>query len=269
MTFAQEWDDSSSSSEGRSSTPRRGGKASTTLTRAMRILLVFDDDRAGLSVSDISNELGIHKSLVSRTLTELTSMGFTARDPMDGRRYRLGPTIRRLGSRASNSLSLIQVARPHLERLRELTKETVSLQVRSGTSRYCIDQAESMQAIRRVVEINSPLPLYQGSSGLVLLAFTDSATQKRLIDDFQLSQSEKVLLRKRIDITRENGYAVSFSGRVDGVSGVSVAVVGGSASAVAAIAISGPAVRLDQDVMSTFLPELQIAAKAVSLEGGW
>lgn len=241
---------------------------SMSLTRGLEMLLLFRDPQlSGLTVSDVAGLLKVDKSVASRTLGTLLSLGFIARSPLDSRQFILGPAVAQLGAQANAGVSLVNLARPHMLRLQRATNETVSLQVRRGDQRYCVDQVESAQPIRRVVEMNTPLPLHSGSSGAVLLAFAADQGKRDLVD-FVEEADQVELLRKRVNKAREDGYAVSIGQRVDGISGISAPVHNDRGTAIAAMAISGPAIRWKQEQMLEWKDLLLDSVQALSAEIG-
>lgn len=241
---------------------------STSLNRALDILLLFGDPEVrGLAVSEVARRLDIDKSVASRTLSTLAASGFLAKNPLDSRQYVLGPAIARLGEQASEGVSLLNLARPRLVQLQAMTKETVSLQVRRDRFRYCIDQVESPLPIRRVVEMNTPLPLHQGSSGTVLLAFAKDSERDGLVDAV-VPEGDRAALRARLERARELGYAKSLGERVDGISGISAPILNAQGVAVAAMAISGPAIRLSEADMMSYVDELLRCTRALSMHFG-
>lgn len=241
---------------------------SMSLTRGLDMLLLFRDPQMdGLTVSDAASFLKVDKSVASRTLSRLLASGFVARSPLDNRRYILGPAIVQLGAQASAGVSLVNLARPYMLRLQAATNETVSLQVRRGDQRYCIDQVESSQPIRRVVEMNTPLPLHSGSSGAVMLAFAADYGQGD-VADFVTDANLVENLRERVRKTHEDGFAVSIGQRVDGISGISAPVRNNRGHAIAAMAVSGPAIRWKQEQMLEWKDMLLDSVQSLSADFG-
>lgn len=115
--------------------------------------------------------------------------------------------------------------------------------------------------------MNTPLPLHSGSSGAVLLAFAADQGKRDLVD-FVEEADQVELLRKRVNKAREDGYAVSIGQRVDGISGISAPVHNDRGTAIAAMAISGPAIRWKQEQMLEWKDLLLDSVQALSAEIG-
>ncbi|HEX9353044.1 MAG TPA: helix-turn-helix domain-containing protein, partial [Streptosporangiaceae bacterium] len=97
--------------------------------RVLTLLASFEDSRPELSVTDIADALGVHKSTASRLAATLERTGFLARS---GRRYRLGVEIIRLGTVALRSADIVATMQPAMEKLSQLTGETINLAVPAG-----------------------------------------------------------------------------------------------------------------------------------------
>ena len=69
----------------------------TSVTRALRLLEVFDRYHASRSVAELAHETGLHKSIVTRLMATMARRGFVVQDPST-RRYRIGPMLFSAGS---------------------------------------------------------------------------------------------------------------------------------------------------------------------------
>ena len=98
----------------------------------LTLLTSFEDSRPELSVTEIAEALGVHKSTASRLAAALERTGFLARS---GKRYRLGVEIIRLGTLALRSSDLVATMQPAMEKLSQLTGETINLAVPGRTGR--------------------------------------------------------------------------------------------------------------------------------------
>ena len=119
----------------------------SSLVKALRVLLVLEDSPAGRGVSEIARELGLPKSAVHRMLVTFQQHGFVQQQPSTSR-YHLGPTLARLGLRASEMFSPRQVARPYLEALGQEVGETVFLGILSPAGVLVVDKVEHGQVLR-------------------------------------------------------------------------------------------------------------------------
>jgi len=107
---------------------------------------------AGLSNKQIARSLGISKAVVYRILQSLVSRSLVEGVPGHAT-YQLGPTAIGLGTRAWSQMDVRSVAAPILRELRGATGETTTLSILVGRHRIYLDQFESPQEIKMVVEI--------------------------------------------------------------------------------------------------------------------
>src|SRR4028119_1000660 len=103
-----------------------GAKVSLTVDKALRILEVLGQEE--LRLVDLSARLGEHKSTVQRILVTLHGRGFVRQDERT-KRYTLGLKVLQLASLALANIDLREAAREPMQRLGELTQETVHLAV--------------------------------------------------------------------------------------------------------------------------------------------
>jgi len=246
-----------------------------SLDRAVAILNSFTPERSELGVTEIARLTGLTRSTAHRILTNLESHQLV-RQARAGGRYALGPGLLRLAHSARAKGSLEEFARPVMVRLRDETDETVGLHIVSGERRrMVIDQVESRQPIRRTyTNIGEPLPIHQGAPGKVLLAHLPPDLRQRILSEPLEAATDQTivdpeLLRKELEAVRERGFATSFAERVDGVFTVAVPVFDHRQSATAALSVTGPSGRLNEERLLEFAPRALLAARDLSAMMGF
>jgi IclR family acetate operon transcriptional repressor len=210
--------------------------------RVLALLTSFDDSRVELGVTEMAASLGVHKSTASRLAGVLERAGLLTRS---GRRFRLGLEAIRLGTLALRSLDFVASMQPVMEKLSQLTGETVNLAVPDGG--YVLNVAE----VPSTYFLNSSggwigrrTAPHAVANGKVLLAYdaiTAPAELERYTADtitthFQLSEA--------LAAVRRNGYATAVAELEEGLVAVAAPVLDGTGACVAALSISGPAFRM-------------------------
>ena len=66
-----------------------------SVERALSILMAFTAQRPTMSLAELADETGLHKSTILRLANSLGIYGFIQRD--DGGRFSIGPSVWRLG----------------------------------------------------------------------------------------------------------------------------------------------------------------------------
>ena len=124
-----------------------------------------------LRLVDLQDRLGLAKSTVRRLLVGLVEIGFAAVD--DDGRISLGGRLLGLGS--ADAAQIATTFRPTLERVAELTGETVDLSILRAGQMWFIDQIESGHRLRAVSAVGDRFPLHDTANGKAALALLGAA----------------------------------------------------------------------------------------------
>lgn len=151
-----------------------------TARTTIRLLREFVGPEPLLGVTDLARRLDIHKASAHRLLKTLVEERILEQDP-ESRRYRLGLGILELAAARLAQFGVIEVALPHLERLREQTGETVALLVRDGHEMVCIHVLESPHRMRVSFLLGERAPVHATASGISCLAHLAAPEQRALI----------------------------------------------------------------------------------------
>src|SRR5512136_2364111 len=110
--------------------------------RALDVLLCFSRQTPELSMTQIAEQIGIHKSTVHRLLGTLEKKRFVERDPVTGV-YHLGIRLLQMAYLTLEQNDLRRIAAPFLRRLLEQQRETIHLSVLDDTDVVFVDVIES------------------------------------------------------------------------------------------------------------------------------
>lgn len=137
-----------------------------SVERAMSILSAFSSQRRRMTLAELAEETGLHKSTVLRQANSMLLYGFLIRDA-DGR-YGIGASVWRLGLVFRQDYQNGATIRPVLRDLVAHTGETASFYVRAGEERVCLYRENSPNLIRYHLEEGMRLPMDRGSVAMVL-----------------------------------------------------------------------------------------------------
>lgn len=148
---------------------RRGGAGSVqSVDRAVSVLEILAKlGEAG--VTEISEELGVHKSTAFRILGVLENRGLVEQE-RDRGKYYLGAGVLRLVGAAAIRLDISQEGQPVCRALAEDTGETANIAVLDGDAAVNIMQARGSAAVTAYNWLGRRTPLHATASGKVLLA---------------------------------------------------------------------------------------------------
>lgn len=214
-----------------------------SVERAMSILSAFSTQRPLMSLSELAEETGLHKSTILRLTNSMGLYGFIQRDA-DGR-FSVGPSVWRLGLIFRRDFRKREHVAPSLKILAEATGETASFYVRTGNERICLYRENSPNLLRFHVEEGMRLQLSTGASGLVLRHFSGE-------DVGDLGQFTA------------NGTATSVGQTNPNISSISTPVFDASGGLIGALTVSGLANRFDDDARAAAIPLLESLARSLS-----
>lgn len=219
-----------------------------TLARGLQILEFLVQEAEPQRPSDIARATGFDRSAVYRLLRELESHSLVARSSDSGR-YQIGHGLIALAAVVLKRVETQRLARPLMEALGRATGETISLHIRNGRRRTCIETYPSRQAISRVIPIGESVPLFLGPTSKAILAFLDDAERESIAEDARTCDgAQYAAIAGQLERIRANGYIALVGDRAPGVGGLSAPVFDGE-GVIGAITISGPSSRWTQQVM--------------------
>jgi DNA-binding IclR family transcriptional regulator len=218
--------------------------------RVLALLASFEDGRPELSVTEIAEALGVHKSTASRLAATLERTGFLARS---GKRYRLGVEIIRLGSVALRGAGIVARLQPAMNKLSGLTGETINLAVPAGPDILNVAEVPSSYILNSSGGwIGRRTKPHAVANGKVLLAFGAIPMPATLDRYTEHTICSVPALQAQLAEIRRDGYGTAVAELEDGLVAVAAPVFSLDGDCVAALSISGPAYRMLPDK----LPEL-------------
>jgi DNA-binding IclR family transcriptional regulator len=239
-----------------------------SLDRALRIL----DSFAGreLGVSEVAREQGIPKSTAFRVLSTMRRTGHLQRDPETGR-YRLGLRLLELGQRVAAGLDVRRVARPTMLALAQRSRGTVFLAMLSDDAVINVEQVESPEPVRVVLDnpVLGRLP-HTIATGKVLLAHLPAPARAAAIAKLEMLRLtphtivDRAAIEPELARVRELGYALNDQEQVLGVRGVAAPVRDHRGRVVAALSVAAPAARLTHEQVRRYAEWVRAAADEIS-----
>jgi DNA-binding IclR family transcriptional regulator len=227
-----------------------------SLDRGLRILDLLAVRGPELGVTELAQRLGVHKSTASRLLATLREHDLVDQNPQT-EKFRLAHGLVRLARAVAGEMDLVRLARPLLQELAEVTRETVNLAVPDGDTIVHIDQITPPQQVVNVNWVGKHVPLHCTSNGKVLLASMSAKDRARILRRALQRYTPRTivdskLLARQLERVREEGYAFTLGELEVGLNAVAAPVRHPDGRAVAVVSVSGPSYR----VTPQCLPEL-------------
>ena len=224
--------------------------------RALDVLEAFSAEHPMLSLTEVSQAIGLNASTTFRLLATLESRGYVEHDANTGR-YRVGVAVLGPTSTFLAHLNVRERVYPFLAELRDACRETVHLTVLDHRLMEVIylEKLEGLQPIGLMSSrVGGRSPAYCTAVGKALLAYQDSSTvrsffsrngMKRFTANTITSVEE---LANELSSVKARGYAIDNAEHEDDVKCVAVPLWNHLNVAVAAISISGPVERMSRAI---------------------
>ncbi|HEY1688271.1 MAG TPA: IclR family transcriptional regulator [Solirubrobacteraceae bacterium] len=236
------------------------------IERAIDILTALTGGAS--SLAEVTQATGLPKGTAFRILQSLSYENLVAKDPVNNTYMPGHGFLRLLQGSLEGSGAIAAITKPALVSLREMTEETVTLHVRMGIERVCIEEMQSLLPIRYTASVGASDPLHVGSAGKVLLAFLEDEQLERIVPllPLQVLTSETIgdvdELRTVLAEVRAQGWALSTGERLALAAAISVPVRLGN-GLIVALSILGPSDRLTLERRIQLLPALREAASGI------
>lgn len=238
-----------------------------SLARGLRVIESFEGNHDGRTIIEISQSTGLSRASIRRILITLELLGYVERSRQV---FRLKTQILRLGFSYLSSSSVVEAARPVLERITEQAHESSSMSMLDGTEIVYVARSAASRVLAAGLSVGSRLPAYCTSMGRVLLAALPEDELESYLREVELkAYTPKTItripqLKKAILAARKDGYAIVDQELEAGLRSIAVPVVTRSNQVVAAINVGTHTTRVDPSTLiHVCLPALQEGARTL------
>jgi DNA-binding IclR family transcriptional regulator len=226
----------------------------------------------GVSLAELSGQLGMPKSTAHRYLTSLVSLGLAERDDND--HFHLGTKVLELAGAYLAKSDLRTEARGVMDELGAQTAETIHLAVPSAGEVVYIAKVESIHPIRMYSHIGARLPMYCTALGKAILPFLPEERRERILSlPFRPRTANTItepqVMRQELDRIRQQGFAVDDEENEVGVCCVGAPIFDYTTEVVGALSVSGPMSRMSLERCVEIGPLVNESARRVSRRMGY
>jgi IclR family KDG regulon transcriptional repressor len=228
---------------------------------------------SNLTLTDISNRLGMNKTVVYRVLSTLQQLGLVRRNA-DDKRYRLGLRLWEFGTMAIHDLRARELASHHLSLLAEQTGEAVNLSVYDDGDVLFLDSVRVTPSGTTQATPATRCPAHCSAAGKVMLAYRpeaelDSYFERGLVSATPYTIASPDVLRLEIAEIRAQGFAVNRGEWHVESCGIAVPLRDQSGDAVAAIGVACHASRFSDGFVRRVADPAMQHAREVSRALGY
>ncbi|GIF26430.1 IclR family pca regulon transcriptional regulator [Actinoplanes tereljensis] len=238
------------------------------LARGLDVLRSFRPGTPAMTLSEIAGHTGLARPTVRRILITLEALGYVRQA---ARGYALTPRVLELGMAYVNSLSMWDVARPHMEKLVAQTNESTSMAQLDGADIVYVARVAVPKIVTLSVTIGTRFPAPATSMGKVLLAALPPTTLLKVVDEASRSgitprwQPSSAELETSLREVRAKGWALADQDLAPGVRSIATGVRDGDGNVVAAINVTVHAAETTvETLLEDHLPKLLRAAADIS-----
>ncbi|MEU8188281.1 IclR family transcriptional regulator domain-containing protein, partial [Micromonospora carbonacea] len=238
------------------------------LARGLDVLRCFRPGQAVMTLSEIAGVTGLARPTVRRILLTLEELGYVR---VADRGYALTPRVLELGMSYINSLTMWDVARPHMQRLVGQTGESTSMAQLDGGDIVYVARVAVPKIVTLAVTIGTRFPAPATSMGKVLLAALDPADLDRALAEPGRSgvvsrwQPDRAELDRALRDVRAKGWALADQDLAPGIRSVATGVRNGDGRIVAALNVTVHAADTSvETLVDEHLPRLLRTAADIS-----
>ncbi len=245
-----------------------------SVAHALDVLEEFKGDAIELGVTELSKKLKLHKNNIFRLLATLEARGYIEQNKST-ENYRLGLKSLELGQTFIRQMGLLRQARPSLEKLANRTNETSYLAIMRNQDVVYLDVVEANQTVRVASRVGLRLPTYCTAVGKVLICSESEEEIRKRLPEQLVKRTPKTLadpkaLVDHLKKVAKQGYAVDDEEFEEGVRCIAAPIRDYTGNVVAAISISGPAMRMpDKKIAEELAPAVKEAAEEISRRLGF
>jgi DNA-binding IclR family transcriptional regulator len=248
---------------------RDSGVQTPALDRALALLEFISAHTEGVSTAQIRSALGFSANLVFRLTKALVVHGYIERDS-GGTRFLLTPKMLLLAQPKRDERSLGQIAWPTLCWLRDMTAEAAHIGIRSGLDCVVLERVTGLHLFKYFVEAGARGPLHSGAPGKVMLAWLPEEELQRTLSELPLERvtehtiTSKEAFARELGEVKRKGYAMDRGETLEGLHCLGAPVWDAEGRVSAAVWITAPAPRLNEEAERSHAPRVIEAARRIS-----
>jgi IclR family pca regulon transcriptional regulator len=250
--------------------PGHDGDFVQSLERGLSVIRAFDAEHPKLTLSEVAASTGLSRAAARRFLRTLVQLGYMR---SDGSRFALRPKILELGYAYLSSLTLPEVAMPHLEQLVEQVHESSSVSELDGDDVVYIARVPTKRIMTVTISVGTRFPAYATSMGRVLLAAQSEERLEEYLESTSLrgltghTITSATALRRELRKIRSQGWALVDQELEEGLRSIAAPIRDADGQVIAAVNLSTHAGRRTLNtIVDEFLQPLLTTARRIEVD---
>lgn len=248
--------------------PDPSGQFVQSLARGLAVIRAFDAEHPHMTLSEIAKRTELTRATVRRFLLTLETLGYVR---CDGRIFTLTPRVLELGYSYLASMTLPEIAQPHLEALSRQLDESTSASVLDGDDIVYVARVSARRIMHVGITIGTRFPAYATSMGRVLLAHQPHADVDRYLQNLRATTFTPSTvtgideLRATLDAVRRQGWAIVDQELEHGLRSIAVPLHRGN-TVIAAINVSTTSTSSLEKIRNEYRHALLETAASISAD---
>ncbi len=244
----------------------------SAVKRTLDILEILAKEGSTLSLKEITERSGLARPTAHRLLQTLMTRGYVEQDST--RAYSIGRAALALAGSMLSRLEPARAARPPLERLRQLTPETIHFAVLAGSDAVYVEKIDGRRAYRMASEIGQHMPLHCTAIGKAILAFLTPERRAELLRGPELQRrtantiTKPEALELELAEVRRRGFAIDDEENEHEIRCVGAPVLDARGEAFAGVSVSAHSSQFSNEVALLTAPSVVETAREISLALG-
>jgi len=231
-------------------------------------------ERGAVGIRELSSITGFPPTTIHRITSTLVKRQYLDQNPIT-KTYALSLRFLELGTRVEEQFDISAIAGPYLQRLRNETEESANLAILDGDEVVYVQQANSEKSMLKIfTRLGARVPVYATGVGKMFMSrwkkseldsYLQRVDRRAYTPNTLVSRASILTELARISST---GFAVDNEEMEIGVRCVAALVFDYTGKAVAAVSISGAALRITPARIEYFGEKVKQCAEAISAKLG-
>jgi DNA-binding IclR family transcriptional regulator len=241
----------------------------TLVGKTMRVLEVLAECGGSTSLKEITERVDLVKSSVYRILYSLKELGYVEQTDHSGV-YNLTWKMHSLLRKGATQMTLLDLARPHMLKLRDEVEETVWLAEWRRGAGVVVGGVDVPHRLRFSIDIGSTVGLHSTALGKAIAAHLPPEVLAIVLGSGKLPRTTdrtiatREELRAELERVRQRGFAINKGESVEGLIAVASAIFDSKGQVLASVSVGSPVFRCSAAKQKTIVAATRRAAEAIT-----
>jgi IclR family transcriptional regulator, KDG regulon repressor len=230
-------------------------------------------ERNETGISELSVRLAMPKATVYRFLQTMKTLGYVRQEP-DSERYGLTMRMFELGAKSLRYPDLVELCKPHMQRLSDATGETVHLGQLIDSEIIYVHKVDSRHMLGMYSRVGRRAPLHCTAIGKVLMAWERPERREQVLQgcDFKHFREKTITSREayaqELERTLAQGFGQDREEFDDHIRCAAIPIFDRHNQVVAGLSVSFPTSRYDVAREPELVAMLRDASRDISRQLG-